>query len=226
MGNFYSDALADQFRQVGENHARILPAESHARSDGDGRHSRDVSLLQQRAGALEREIEHRKSLERALREALSDRRQVERELRRSEDALREEARIAETLHAIGKKFATELDLEKLVQAVTDVATSLVKAKFGAFSQNVVDDDGEAYLLYTLSGAPKEGFDPLGLPRNTPLFEPTFRGLGIVRYDDVTQAPEYGRMSPHHGMPPKHLPVRSYLAVPVVAASGEVLGGLW
>src|SRR5258706_7384010 len=31
--------------------------------------------------------------------------------------------------------------------------------------------------------------------------------------------------PHHGMPKGHLPVRSYLAVPVMASSGEVLGGL-
>jgi signal transduction histidine kinase len=34
------------------------------------------------------------------------------------------------------------------------------------------------------------------------------------------------MSPHHGMPKGHLPVRSYLAVPVVSRSGEVIGGLF
>jgi anti-sigma regulatory factor (Ser/Thr protein kinase) len=34
------------------------------------------------------------------------------------------------------------------------------------------------------------------------------------------------MAPHHGMPPGHLPVRSYLAVPVVSRSGDVLGGLF
>ena len=34
------------------------------------------------------------------------------------------------------------------------------------------------------------------------------------------------MAPHHGMPPGHLPVRSYLAVPVVSRSGEVIGGLF
>ena len=35
-----------------------------------------------------------------------------------------------------------------------------------------------------------------------------------------------RWAPHHGMPPGHLPVRSYLAVPVVSRSGEVIGGLF
>ncbi len=34
------------------------------------------------------------------------------------------------------------------------------------------------------------------------------------------------MSPYFGMPPGHLPVRSYLAVPVKGLSGNVLGGLF
>jgi signal transduction histidine kinase len=34
------------------------------------------------------------------------------------------------------------------------------------------------------------------------------------------------MAPHYGMPAGHLPVRSYLAVPVISRSGEVIGGLF
>jgi signal transduction histidine kinase len=37
---------------------------------------------------------------------------------------------------------------------------------------------------------------------------------------------YGHNAPHKGMPDGHLPVRSYLAVPVRSRSGEVLGGLF
>src|SRR5205085_6936558 len=48
----------------------------------------------------------------------------------------------------------------------------------------------------------------------------------LRLDDVTKDPRYGQNPPYHGMPPGHLPVRSYLAVPVKAASGEVIGGLF
>jgi signal transduction histidine kinase len=48
----------------------------------------------------------------------------------------------------------------------------------------------------------------------------------VRSDDITKDPRYGKMAPHYGMPKGHLPVRSYLAVPVVSRSGEVLGGLF
>src|SRR3954465_10254734 len=65
-----------------------------------------------------------------------------------------------------------------------------------------------------------------MPRNTHVFEPTFRGVGVVRSDDITKDPRYGKLAPHYGMPEGHLPVCSYLAVPVISRSGEVLGGLF
>jgi signal transduction histidine kinase len=117
-------------------------------------------------------------------------------------------------------------LEQLVQAVTDAATELTGAQFGAFFYNVLDERGESYTLYTLSGAPREAFERFPMPRNTAVFDPTFRGEGVVRLDDVTQDPRYGQNPPYHGMPPGHLPVRSYLAAPVLSRSGEVLGGLF
>ncbi len=142
----------------------------------------------------------------------------------SEQAARAEA---ETLYRVADVItSSQLDLDALVQRVTDEATSLVGAKFGAFFYNVTNPSGESYVLYTLSGAPKEAFAKFGLPRNTPVFAPTFRGEGVMRLDDVTADPRYGTMSPHHGMPKGHLPVKSYLAVPVVSRSGEVLGGLF
>jgi len=65
-----------------------------------------------------------------------------------------------------------------------------------------------------------------MPRKTAVFAPTFNGEGVVRSDDITQDPRYGHNAPHMGMPEGHLPVRSYLAVPVVSRSGEVIGGLF
>ena len=109
---------------------------------------------------------------------------------------------------------------------TDACTELVGAEFGAFFYNVVNDKGESYMLYALSGAPREHFDAFPMPRNTGVFEPTFTGAGVVRSDDIRKDPRYGRNEPHHGMPMGHLPVRSYLAVPVVSRSGGVIGGLF
>ena len=141
-------------------------------------------------------------------------------------ALQEEAATLEALNLIGKTVAGELDLDRIMQSVTDAATRISGAEFGAFFLNVTNEAGESYVLYTLSGAPREAFAKFGLPRNTAVFAPTFAGRGPVRLDDVTQDPRYGKSAPHHGMPKGHLPVRSYLAVPVVSRSGQVLGGLF
>ena len=144
----------------------------------------------------------------------------------ADDALREERRILEVLNATGAAIAAQLDLQTLVQTVTDAGTQISGARFGAFFYNVVNSAGESFLLYSLSGAPREAFEKFGLPRNTPVFHPTFRGEGVVRSADITKDPRYGLIPPHYGMPKGHLQVRSYLAVPVVSRSGEVIGGLF
>ncbi|HEV7301271.1 MAG TPA: ATP-binding protein [Tepidisphaeraceae bacterium] len=148
------------------------------------------------------------------------------ERKRLEEALRDEGRVLELINRTGVLIGSQLELQAVVQAVTDAATELSGARFGAFFYNIVNAQGEALVLYTLSGAPREAFEKFGLPRNTKVFGPTFHGEGIVRSDDITQDPRYGQMAPHHGMPKGHLPVRSYLAVPVISRAGEVIGGLF
>ena len=71
----------------------------------------------------------------------------------AEAALHEERRILEILNETGKLLASQLDLQSLVQAVTDAATKLSGAQFGSFFYNVTDELGDAFLLYTLSGCP-------------------------------------------------------------------------
>jgi signal transduction histidine kinase len=145
---------------------------------------------------------------------------------RDQAALRDQSRMLEILNQTGQSISSQLDLDGLLQTVTDAATSLTGARFGAFFYNRVNERGEDYLLYTLSGAPREAFEKFGHPRATAVFAPTFRGDGPVRSDDITKDPRYGTMGPHHGMPPGHLPVRSYLAAAVKSRTGEVFGGLF
>jgi signal transduction histidine kinase/CheY-like chemotaxis protein len=123
-------------------------------------------------------------------------------------------------------LASELDLHSLVQAVTDAATQLSNARFGAFFYTARGADGAVLTLYALSGAPREAFERLGQPRTSGLFGPTFRNEGIIRSGNVLEDARYGKLGPHHGMPPGHLPVSSYLAVPVASRSGEVLGAMF
>ncbi|HEY4078864.1 MAG TPA: PAS domain S-box protein [Rhizomicrobium sp.] len=150
---------------------------------------------------------------------ISDRKHAEREKQK-------QTRRLDILNQIAKMLSSDLDQERIVQAVIDIATELSSAQFGAFFYNVVNNSGEAYLLYALSGAPREAFERFGIPRNTAVFELTFRGAGPVRSDDIRVDPRYGKNAPHHGMPEGHLPVASYLAVPVISRSGETVGGLF
>ncbi|MEA2753937.1 MAG: hypothetical protein QOJ54_226 [Aliidongia sp.] len=143
----------------------------------------------------------------------------------SANPLHEEAHILELLNTVGTSVAAELNLERAVQVVTDAATELTGAAFGSFFYNLLDERGESYMLYTLSGVSREVFSQFPMPRNTPLFAPTFNGVAIVRSDDILNDRRYGKSEPYRGMPSGHLPVRSYLAAPVVSRSGEVLGGL-
>jgi signal transduction histidine kinase len=143
----------------------------------------------------------------------------------NKELLRAHAEALEIINNFGRVLSAELDLKKLVQALTDAATELAGAEFGAFFYNVIDEGGGSYMLYALSGVERRHFERFPMPRATALFGPTFRGEGIIRLADVTKDPRYGLSAPHYGMPRGHLPVCSYLAIPVVSRSGEVLGGL-
>ena len=132
----------------------------------------------------------------------------------------------EIINRTGVQLAGELDFDRLLQAVTDAATRLSRAQFGAFFYNTANPAGEAYTLYTVSGAPREAFENTAVPRNAAGFGPAFGREGIVRSADVTADAEHGGNPPVTVIFPGHLRVRSYLAVPVRSRSGEVLGGLF
>jgi signal transduction histidine kinase/ActR/RegA family two-component response regulator len=199
-----ADGLA--LARVCAEHSHVVPTEGFMQLEGEQQRAREIVRLQHEAAALAREREQRRHAVEAARA------RVHREL--------------EMLAEVGRSLSAELDLERLMQALTDAAVQLAGASFGAFFYNAIDEHGGHYRLYTLSGAPREAFERLGAPRNTKIFGPTFAATGVVRLDDVTKDPRYGHNPPHRGMPVGHLPVCSYLAVPVVGRGSEVLGGLF
>ena len=145
---------------------------------------------------------------------------------RQEALEREHAAVTERLAQIGAELASTLDRDSIVQKVTDAATELTHAEFGAFFYKVIDPvSGDAYMLYTPSGTAKHAFEQLPSPRETAAGGPSFGVEHTVRLADVTADRRHGKSPPDHGMPLGHLPVRSYLAVPVKGVGGEVVGGL-
>ncbi len=157
---------------------------------------------------------------------ITDRKRAEQERALLFSREKEARRTAELLNRVALRLAAQLDLEKLIQEVTDLATALVGAEFGAFFQNVTSDEGECSVPYSFSDVSREKSGSFPMPRNTDLFRATFGGEAIVRCDDVTRDPRYPKNSRQSGVQEARSPVRSYLAAPVVARSGEVLGGLF
>jgi PAS domain S-box-containing protein len=144
----------------------------------------------------------------------------------AEEALAEEVRRSRALNRIAEAIGAGHDADALVQTVVDGGVELTGAAFGAFFYNVIDETGESFMLYSLSGAPRSAFEAFPMPRNTAVFAPTFKGEGVVRSDDITLDARYGHNTPRKGMPEGHLTVRRYLAVPVITREGAVLGGLF
>ncbi|WP_245557660.1 PAS domain S-box protein [Deinococcus peraridilitoris] len=146
--------------------------------------------------------------------------------KQAELARQKQAQQLETLNRVNQTISAELDVQKVVQAVTDAGVELTGAQFGAFFYTLPDHNGSLLNLYALSGAPPEAFAHYPMPHMTAVFGPTFRNEGVVRSDDITQDALYGQNAPYHGMLPGHLPVRSYLAVPVVTREGTAIGGFF
>jgi len=70
MANFRSESHGEAFSRVCASHSHVLPAETYSPHEDSEVRFRQVSMLQQRANALENEVEEHKRTEAALRDAL------------------------------------------------------------------------------------------------------------------------------------------------------------
>ena len=148
------------------------------------------------------------------------------QVKRVQQALREESNVLELLNSTGSALASQRDLRSLLQTVTDAATGISGARFGAFFYHGKDSDGDLFTLSTFSGQVPAEFDPFGEPRESALFGPSLHGEGVVRIADISADARHAPPGAHFGSAVGAPAVRSYLAVPVVARSGEVLGTMF
>ncbi len=146
--------------------------------------------------------------------------------KRAEAALLENYEILETVHRLGQSLSGELDSQKLVQSVTEAAAQLVGADFGAFVPNQLDEEGQRYIAASVAGIPPEIFSRIPIARTTDVFAPTLLEGQKNRLDDLRKDPDFATKIPPYDMPDGYLPIRSYLAVPVISQSSEILGGLF
>jgi len=145
---------------------------------------------------------------------------------RGDSALAQAAEHLRLLVETGLVLAHERSIDVIVQAALDAGLKLCGAAFGAFFYNSYSDDGRHYQLYKVSGVDPAEFSRFPMPRPTAVFAESMVHGHILRSDDITQDPRYAHNAPYNGMPPGHLPVRSYLSVPVISRSAETLGTIF
>jgi PAS domain S-box-containing protein len=154
------------------------------------------------------------------------------EVKRAEQALRDESHVLELLNSTGSALASTRDLRSLLQVATDAATGIAGARQGAFlyhgrNDGIEPDANNLFTLYTVSGGSPVGFEAFGASGPTGLFGPGLldHPAGVIRSADVTLDARL-RDAPPFALPAGHPAVRSYLAVPVVGHSGELLGTMF
>ena len=99
--------------------------------------------------------------------------------------LEENAAVKEALNDVGAIVASDLDRDKVVQAVTEKATDLTTAEIGTFFYNVLNSAGDSYARFAVAGAPREAFSTLSISRHD-VFDSVFGGAGIVASGDITR----------------------------------------
>jgi len=155
------------------------------------------------------------------------------QVKRAEQALREESHVLELLNSTGTILASTRDLRSLMQAATDAAAGVCGARYAAFYHVGQGGDGTLFSLTALTGASggstASEFSQIAEPAAGALFGPGLRAGGLLRLDDLQADPNYtghAAGAPHFGSTGGAPMLRSYLAVPVVARSGELLGTMF
>jgi PAS domain S-box-containing protein len=147
------------------------------------------------------------------------------EQQRLEQELRREATLLAGLNRSGEAIFSAGDLEQLMRIVTDTATELCGAGFGAFFYDFEAGESQKHQQHAGSGAARQAFAQFLLPHDTSILGRTFGGE-VVRSDDIVSDVRYARGDLGPGLALGEVPLRSYLGVPILSRSGTVLAAFF
>ncbi|MFB4300871.1 GAF domain-containing sensor histidine kinase [Actinomadura sp. NTSP31] len=112
----------------------------------------------------------------------------------------------------------ELDLETVLRRITEAATTLVDARYGALG--VIDEEGEHLVQFVTVGVTEDEIAAIG---HWP------HGLGIlgllIKEPQSLRLPDLPEHAESYGFPANHPPMRTFLGVPI-RVRDEVFGNLY
>ena len=138
-----------------------------------------------------------------------------------EDATGTDRKRLETALLALPGILAELDVERLVYRLTEAARELVDGEFG-LCVRANGTTGAPVLV----GVEPDAFDDVPTPGSAPLLAASLAGGGTLRIDDTMRWALSEEAARPYGSLRGGGTVRSYLAAPVTARSGEVLGALF
>lgn len=136
------------------------------------------------------------------------------DLHLAQESLRQRTRVLEAVNHVSSSLVAELNLDRIVQSVLEAGCAIASVPYGAFYQRSPDDPAN-FILHSLAGAERDAIERLDLHIATRAFGGLARGESVVRCDGPAGA-RLGKRLPTAG---------AWLALPITARSGEVLGGL-
>ncbi|WP_240810015.1 GAF domain-containing protein [Actinomadura sp. WMMA1423] len=115
-------------------------------------------------------------------------------------------------------IGSELDLESVLRRITEAATTLVDARYGALG--VISEEGEHLVQFVTVGVSEEEIEAIGhWPHGHGIL-----GL-LIRDPRSLRLPDLGEHPASSGFPANHPPMRTFLGVPI-RVRDEVFGNLY
>jgi signal transduction histidine kinase len=148
---------------------------------------------------------------------------VHQEVQATVQLLNERTYLLEAIDNLAVALAREQNPRSIGRLVTDAAADLAHAQACMFFATDWTGSGAGPSILSHTGTHTAEFAGLMSRRNR-LLATTLAGTP-VRLTDVTQDPDLAKALAVNGLHEELLPIRSYLAVPIVANSGRVVGGL-
>jgi PAS domain S-box-containing protein len=142
--------------------------------------------------------------------------------RRNEQTIQRYMHQLEVINEVGKKIATKLDTDSIMNLLISSTSQLSDAEFGTFFYRRKDAKGSFSVHHASKGLPSQLFEGSFAIRNTP--DSIFEGAGVV-HCNLNGSDSQRGLFPFDDIFQSGL-IQSYLVIPVLSQQGEVVGKLF